>query len=161
MKNTTVIFLVLFLFPICLFADESSLSRFYREYSEVNHSLMSDKGCLDELIELQSLDAKAADKIAHFWAFKSEMECYDFIEKIMHSSKSPGLYKEIDYNYYMDTRITKVFGGKYEDLNKAQEDAERCHYCIYHENWDAINKMILDKLKTVKEAANEKVQDKW
>ncbi len=151
MRKTTVIFIILFLFPVCLFADGTGLSRFYQEYKEVNHSLMSDQGCVDELMELQSLDVNAADKIADFWLFKSKRECYDFVEKIKSGVDFNDLYKEIDY-YNIDKKTTNVSGGKYEEIqNKALKEAEQCRYCIYYDNWDRINKMILDKLKVVKE----------
>lgn len=63
-------------------------------------------------MELQSLDEKAADKIADFWLFKSKRECYDYVEKIKSGIDFKDLYKEIDY--YMDTRTTNVSGGKYK-----------------------------------------------
>ncbi|MHC4322220.1 MAG: hypothetical protein ACYST3_08095 [Planctomycetota bacterium] len=157
MRKTSVFFVILFLFPVCLYADGLGLSRFYREYKEVNHSLMSDQGCLNELMELQSLNGNAADKIADFWLFKSKRECYDFVEKIKSGIDFKDLYKEIDY--YMDARTTNVSGGKYKEIEKkAQKEAEQCRYCVYYENWDAINKMILDKLKVVKEENKKKVQ---
>ena len=157
MRKTAVIFIILFLFPACLFADGTGLSRFYLEYTEVSHSLMSDEGCLDELMELQSLDMNAADKIADFWLFKSKRECYDFVEKIKSGVDFKDLYKEIDY--YIDKKTTSVSGGKYEEIQKkALKEAEQCRYCIYYDNWDAINKMILGKLKVVKEGNQEKKQ---
>ncbi len=158
MRKTTVIFIILFLFPVCLFADGTGLSRFYQEYKEVNHSLMSDQGCVDELMELQSLDVNAADKIADFWLFKSKRECYDFVEKIKSGVDFNDLYKEIDY-YNIDKKTTNVSGGKYEEIqNKALKEAEQCRYCIYYDNWDRINKMILDKLKVVKEESKKEEQ---
>ena len=157
MRKTAVIFIILFLFPACVFADGTGLSRFYLEYTEVSHSLMSDEGCLDELMELQSLDMNAADKIADFWLFKSKRECYDFVEKIKSGVDFKDLYKEIDY--YIDKKTTSVSGGKYEEIQKkALKEAEQCRYCIYYDNWDAINKMILGKLKVVKEGNQEKKQ---
>ncbi len=155
MKKTAVVFVILFLSPLCLFADGADLSRFYREYTEVSHSLMSDQGCVNELMELQSLDVNAADKIADFWMFKSKRECYDFIEKIKSGVDFKDLYKEIDY--YIDKKTTNVSGGKYEEIQKkALKEAEQCRYCIYYDNWDEINKMILDKLKVVKEESKKK-----
>ncbi len=155
MRKTAVIVIILFFFPACLFADEAGLSRFYREYTEVNHSLMSDQGCVNELMELQSLDVNAADKIADFWLFKSKRECYDFIEKIKSGIGFKDLYKEIDY--YIDKKTTNVSCGKYEEIQKkALKEAEQCRYCVYYDNWDAINKMILDKLKAVKEENKKK-----
>jgi hypothetical protein len=116
---------------------------------------MSDQGCVNELMELQSLDVNAADKIADFWLFKSKRECYDFIEKIKSGIDFKDLYKEIDY--YIDKKTTNVSGGKYEEIQKkALKEAEQCRYCIYYDNWDAINKMILDKLKAVKEENKKK-----
>lgn len=157
MRKTAVVFIILFLFPACVFADGTGLSRFYLEYTEVSHSLMSDEGCLDELMELQSLDMNAADKIADFWLFKSKRECYDFVEKIKSGVDFKDLYKEIDY--YIDKKTTSVSGGKYEEIQKkALKEAEQCRYCIYYDNWDAINKMILGKLKVVKEGNQEKKQ---
>ena len=157
MRKTAVVFIILFLFPACVFADGTGLSRFYLEYTEVSHSLMSDEGCLDELMELQSLDMNAADKIADFWLFKSKRECYDFVEKIKSGVDFKDLYKEI--NYYIDKKTTSVSGGKYEEIQKkALKEAEQCRYCIYYDNWDAINKMILGKLKVVKERNQEKKQ---
>ena len=157
MRKTAVVFIILFLFPACVFADGTGLSRFYLEYTEVSHSLMSDEGCLDELMELQSLDMNAADKIADFWLFKSKRECYDFVEKIKSGVDFKDLYKEI--NYYIDKKTTSVSGGKYEEIQKkALKEAEQCRYCIYYDNWDAINKMILGKLKVVKEGNQEKKQ---
>jgi hypothetical protein len=157
MRKTAVIFIILFLFPACLFADGAGLSRFYREYTEVSHSLMSDQGSVDELMELQSLDVDAADKIADFWLFKSKRECFDFIEKIKSGVDFKDLYKEIDY--YIDKKTTNVSGGKYEEIQKkALKEAEQCRYCIYYDNWDAINKMILGKLKVVKEENQKKKQ---
>jgi hypothetical protein len=157
MRKTAVIFTILFLFPACLFADGAGLSRFYLEYTEVSHSLMSDQGCVDELMELQSLDVDAADKIADFWLFKSKRECFDFIEKIKSGVDFKDLYKEIDY--YIDKKTTNVSGGKYEEIQKkALKEAEQCRYCIYYDNWDAINKMILGKLKVVKEENQKKKQ---
>jgi len=156
-RKTAVVFIILFLFPACVFADGTGLSRFYLEYTEVSHSLMSDEGCLDELMELQSLDMNAADKIADFWLFKSKRECYDFVEKIKSGVDFKDLYKEI--NYYIDKKTTSVSGGKYEEIQKkALKEAEQCRYCIYYDNWDAINKMILGKLKVVKERNQEKKQ---
>jgi hypothetical protein len=156
-RKTAVVFIILFLFPACVFADGTGLSRFYLEYTEVSHSLMSDEGCLDELMELQSLDMNAADKIADFWLFKSKRECYDFVEKIKSGVDFKDLYKEIDY--YIDKKTTSVSGGKYEEIQKkALKEAEQCRYCIYYDNWDAINKMILGKLKVVKERNQEKKQ---
>ena len=157
MRKTAVVFIILFLFPACVFADGTGLSRFYLEYTEVSHSLMSDEGCLDELMELQSLDMNAADKIADFWLFKSKRECYDFVEKIKSGVDFKDLYKEIDC--YIDKKTTSVSGGKYEEIQKkALKEAEQCRYCIYYDNWDAINKMILGKLKVVKEGNQEKKQ---
>jgi hypothetical protein len=157
MRKIAVFYVILLLFPACLFADGSGLSRFYQEYTEVNNSLMSDQGCLNELMELQSLDTNAADKIADFWRFKSKRECYEFVEKIKSGIDFEDLYKEIDY--YMDTRTTKISGGKYKEIEKkAQKEAEQCRYCVYYENWNEINKMILDKLSAVKEANKKKVQ---
>ncbi len=157
MRKKAFIFIILFFLPACLFADDAGLSRFYREYTEVSHSLMSDQGCVNELMELHSLDKNAADKIADFWMFKSKRECYDFIEKIKSGVDFKDLYKEIDY--YIDNRTTNVSGGKYEEIQrKALKEAEQCRYCIYYDNWDAINKMILDKLKLVKEENKKKVQ---
>ena len=157
MRKTAVVFIILFLFPACVFADGTGLSRFYLEYTEVSHSLMSDEGCLDELMELQSLDMNAADKIADFWLFKSKRECYDFVEKIKSGVDFKDLYKEIDY--YIDKKTTSVSSGKYEEIQKkALKEAEQCRYCIYYDNWDAINKMILGKLKVVKERNQEKKQ---
>ncbi len=159
MRKTAVIFIALFLFPVCLFADGAGISRFYREYTEVNHSLMSDQGCVDELMELHSLDVKASDKIADFWLFKSKRECYDFVEKIKSGVDFKDLYKEIDY--YIDKKVTNISGGKYEEIQKrALKEAEQCRYCVYYDNWDAINKMILDKLKAVKEDNTKKEQQK-
>jgi len=156
-RKTAVVFIILFLFPACVFADGTGLSRFYLEYTEVSHSLMSDEGCLDELMELQSLDMNAADKIADFWLFKSKRECYDFVEKIKSGVDFKDLYKEI--NYYIDKKTTSVSSGKYEEIQKkALKEAEQCRYCIYYDNWDAINKMILGKLKVVKEGNQEKKQ---
>jgi len=156
-RKTAVVFIILFLFPACVFADGTGLSRFYLEYTEVSHSLMSDEGCLDELMELQSLDMNAADKIADFWLFKSKRECYDFVEKIKSGVDFKDLYKEIDY--YIDKKTTSVSSGKYEEIQKkALKEAEQCRYCIYYDNWDAINKMILGKLKVVKEGNQEKKQ---
>ncbi len=150
MRKTAIVFIMLFFFPVCLFADEIDLARFYREYTEVDHSLMSDQGCVNELMELRSLDAGAADKIADFWLFKSKRECYDFIEKIKSGIDFEDLYKEIDY--YIDKKTTNVSGGKYDEIEKqTQKEAEQCRYCIYYDNWDAINKMILGKLKAVKD----------
>jgi len=118
---------------------------------------MSDQGCVDELMELHSLDVNAADKIADFWLFKSKRECYDFVEKIKSGVDFKDLYKEIDY--YIDKKTTSVSGGKYEEIQKkALKEAEQCRYCIYYDNWDAINKMILGKLKVVKEGNQEKKQ---
>ena len=157
MKKTAAILIALFLFPACLLADGAGLSRFYLEYTEVSHSLMSDQGCVDELMELHSLDVNAADKIADFWLFKSKRECYDFVEKIKSGVDFKDLYKEIDY--YIDKKTTSVSGGKYEEIQKkALKEAEQCRYCIYYDNWDAINKMILGKLKVVKERNQEKKQ---
>ena len=157
MIKIAVIFIILFLFPACLFADGAGLSRFYLEYKEVNHSLMSDQGCVNELMELHSLDVNAADKIADFWLFKSKRECYDFVEKIKSGVDFNDLYKEIDY--YIDKKTTNVSGGKYEEIqNKALKEAEQCRYCIYYDNWGEINKMILDKLKAVKEENKKKEQ---
>lgn len=157
MKKTAIVFVILFLFPVCLFADGAGLSRFYREYTVVSHSLMSDQGCVDELMELQSLDVNAADKIADFWMFKSKRECYDFVEKIKSGIDFKDLYKEIDY--FIDKRTASVSGGKYEEIQKkALKEAEQCRYCIYYDNWGDINKMILDKLKSVKEANRKKTQ---
>ena len=157
MRKTAVIFIILFLFPACLLADGAGLSRFYLEYTEVSHSLMSDQGCVDELMELHSLDVNAADKIADFWLFKSKRECYDFVEKIKSGVDFKDLYKEI--NYYIDKKTTSVSSGKYEEIQKkALKEAEQCRYCIYYDNWDAINKMILGKLKVVKERNQEKKQ---
>ena len=157
MRKTAVVFIILFLFPACLLADVAGLSRFYLEYTEVSHSLMSDQGCVDELMELHSLDVNAADKIADFWLFKSKRECYDFVEKIKSGVDFKDLYKEI--NYYIDKKTTSVSSGKYEEIQKkALKEAEQCRYCIYYDNWDAINKMILGKLKVVKEGNQEKKQ---
>ena len=157
MRKTVIIFIILLLVPVYLFADEADLARFYREYTEVDHSLMSDQGCVNELMELRSLDMKAADKIADFWLFKSKRECYDFVEKIKSGIDFKDLYKEIDY--YIDKKTTNVSGGKYDEIEKkAQKEAEQCRYCIYYDNWDAINKMILDKLKVVKEGNKKKEQ---
>ena len=157
MRKTAVIFIIQFLFPLCLFADGAGLSRFYQEYTEVSHSLMSDQGCVSELMELQSLDVNAADKIADFWLFKSKRECYDFVEKIKSGVDFKDLYKEIDY--YIDKKTTNVSGGKYEEIQrKALKEAEQCRYCIYYDNWDDINKMILGKLKVVKEENEKKKQ---
>ncbi len=157
MRQTAIVFIILFLSPVCLFADGAGLSRFYREYTEVNHSLMSDQGCVNELMELHSLDVNAADKIADFRLFKSKRECYDFVEKIKSGVDFKDLYKEIDY--YIDKKTTNVSGGKYEEIQKkALKEAEQCRYCIYYDNWDEINKMILDKLKAVKEENKKKGQ---
>ena len=157
MRKIAVIFIILFLFPACSFADGAGLSRFYLEYKEVSHSFMSDQGCVRELMELQSLDVDAADKIADFWMFKSKRECYDFVEKIKSDVDFKDLYKEIDY--LIDKRTTNVSGGEYEEIQKkALKEAEQCRYCIYYDNWDDINKMILDKLKTVKEENQKKKQ---
>ncbi len=157
MRKTAIIFIILFLFPVCLLADETDLARFYREYTEVDHSLMSGQGCVKELMELRSLDTGAADKIADFWLFKSKRECYDFVEKIKSGIDFEDLYKEIDY--YIDKKTTKVSGGKYDEIEKkTQKEAEQCRYCIYYDNWDAINKMILDKLKVVKEENKKRVK---
>ncbi len=159
MRKTAVIFIILFLFPVCSFVDGAGLSRFYREYTEVSHSLMCDQGCVDELMELQSLDVNAADKIADFWMYKSKRECYDFVEKIKSDVNFKDLYKEIDY--LIDKRTTNVSGGEYEEIQKkALKEAEQCRYCIYYDNWDEINKMILGKLKVVKEKCKKEEQDK-
>ncbi len=159
MRKTAIVFIMLFFFPVCLFADETDLARFYREYTEVDHSLMSDQGCVDELMELQSLDVNAADKIADFWMYKSKRECYDFVEKIKSDVNFKDLYKEIDY--LIDKRTTNVSGGEYEKIQKkALKEAEQCRYCIYYDNWDEINKMILGKLKLVKEKCKKEEQDK-
>ena len=157
MRKATVIFIILCLFPLCSFADEAGTSRFYREYTEVSHALMSDQGCVSELMELQSLDVNAADKIADFWMFKSKRECYDFVEKIKSDVDFKDLYKEIDY--FIDKRTTSVSGREYEEIQKkALKEAEQCRYCIYYDNWDDINKMILNKLKAVKEGNQKKKQ---
>ncbi len=159
MRKIAVIFIILFLFPVCSFVDGAGLSRFYREYTEVSHSLMCDQGCVDELMELQSLDVNAADKIADFWMYKSKRECYDFVEKIKSDVNFKDLYKEIDY--LIDKRTTNVSGGEYEEIQKkALKEAEQCRYCIYYDNWDEINKMILGKLKVVKEKCKKEEQDK-
>jgi hypothetical protein len=157
MRKSAIVFIMLFFFPVCLFADDAGLSRFYREYTEVNHSLMSDQGCVNELMELRSLDVNAADKIADFWRFKSKRECYDFVGKIKSDIDFKDFYKEIDY--YIDKKTTNVSGGKFDEIEKkTQKEAEQCRYCIYYDNWDAINKMILDKLKAVKEKKGKKEQ---
>ena len=161
MKKTAIFFIILFLSPTCIFADKADQSRFYQEYSEVNHSLMSDQGCLKELKELSSLDITAADHIADFWLFKAKRECYDFVEKIKSNIEFKDLYKEIEL-YVDKTTTTNISGEKYSEIQeKAQKEAEQCRYCVYYDNWDAINKMILDKLKAVKEENKKEVrQDK-
>jgi len=158
MKKTAIVFIILFFSTTCIFADEAGLSRFYREYTEVNHSLMSDQGCLEELMELHSLDITAADHIADFWLFKAKRECYDFVEKIKSNIEFKDLYKEIDF-YVDKTTTTNISGEKYSEIQeKAQREAEQCRYCVYYDNWDAINKMISDKLKAVKEENKKKEQ---
>ena len=157
MRKSAVVFLILFLFPVCSFADDAGLSRFYQEYTDVSHSLMSDQGCVNELTELHSLDVNAADKIADFWLYKSKRECYDFVEKIKSGIDFRDLYKEIDF--YIDKKTTPVSGRKYEEIEqKAQKEAEQCRYCVYYENWDEINKMISDKLEALKEEKKKKEQ---
>ncbi len=154
MKKTTIAFLILFICPVCSFADKAEFSHFYEDYTEVCHSLMSDQGRLNELTELLSLDKDAADHIADFWLFKAKRECYDFVEKIKSNIDFKDLYKEIDY--YVDIPITSIAGGKYDEIQKnAQKEAEQCRFSIYYDNWDAINKMILDKLNAIK-GENEK-----
>ncbi len=155
MKKTTIVFLVLFIFPVFSFADKVEFSRFYEDYTTVSHSLMSDQGRLNELTELLSLDKDAADHIADFWLFKAKRECYDFVEKIKSNIDFKDLYKEIDY--YVDKPIKSISGGKYDEIQKnAQMEANQCRYSIYYDNWDAINKMILDKCDSIKEEKNKK-----
>ncbi len=158
MKKTAIFFIILSLFPTCLFADEAGLSHFCREYTEVNHSLMSDQGCLEELTELRSLDITAAGHIADFWLFKAKRECYDFVEKIKSNIEFKDLYKEIDF--YVDKTITtNISGEKYSEIQeKAQKEAEQCRYFVYYDNWNGINKMISDKLKAVKEENKKREQ---
>ncbi len=149
MKKTAIAFLILFFYPVYSFADKAEFSRFYEDYAAVSHSLMSDQGCLTELTELLSLDKDAADHIADFWLFRAKRECYDFVEKIKSNIDFKDLYKEIDY--YVDKPITNISGGKYDEIQKnAQKEAEQCRYSIYYDNWEGINKMILDKFNSIK-----------
>ena len=61
----------------------------------------------------------------------------------------------------MATMATNVSGRKYKEIEKrVQKEAEQCRYCVYYENWDAINEMVLDKHKVVKDATNEKEEEK-
>jgi hypothetical protein len=157
MKKTAIAFLILFVFPVYSFADKAEFSHFYEDYTAVSHSLMSDQGRLNELTELLSLDKDAADQIADFWLFRAKRECYDFVEKIKSNIDFKDLYKEIDY--YVDKPIRSVSGGKYDEIQKnAQKEAEQCRYSIYYDNWDAINKMILNKFNTIKEENKKKGQ---
>ncbi len=157
MKKTVIVILILFIFPTCLFADKAEFSRFYEDYAAVSHSLMSDQGCLNELTELLSIDRDAADHIADFWLFRAKRECYDYVEKIKSNIDFKDLYKEIDY--YVDKPIESVSGGKYDEIQKnARKEAKQCRYSIYYDNWDAINKMILDKFNAIKEENKKKGQ---
>ncbi len=157
MKNTVFIFLLLFIFSTCSFADKAEFSRFYEDYAAVSHSLMSDQGRLNELTELLSLDRDAADHIADFWLFRAKRECYDYVEKIKSNIDFKDLYKEIDY--YVDKPIESISGGKYDEIQKnAQKEAKQCRYSIYYDNWSAINKMVLDKLNAIKEESKNKGQ---
>ncbi len=157
MKKTAITFLILFFIPAYLFAEKEEFSRFYEDYTDVSHSLMSDQGRLDELTGLLSLDKDAADHIADFWLFRAKRECYDFVEKIKSNIDFKDLYKEIDY--YVDKPVKSISGGKYDEIQKnTQKEAEQCRYSIYYDNWDAINKMILDKFNAIKEENKKKGQ---
>ncbi len=157
MEKIAIAFLILFIFSVHSYADKVEISRFYEDYTVVSHSLMNDQGCLNELTELLSLDKDAADNIADFWLFRAKRECYDFVEKIKSNIDFKDLYKEIDY--YVDKPIKSISGGKYDEIQKnAQKEAKQCRYSIYYDNWDAINKMISDKLNAIKEGNKKKEQ---
>ena len=89
--------------------------------------------------------------------FEKKLGMKNFVEKIKSGIEFKDLYKEIEF--YVDKTTANISGGKYDEIQKkAQKEAEQCYYGVYYDNWDAINKMISDKLKAVKEENKKKEQ---
>lgn len=116
---------------------EGGIHRFYLQYAVVEHSLMGDQGCFDELMELAKKNRNASDFIANFWYKKALSIQSEQLDKIM--KRYCALLEKAKTKKEEDDLETKMF----------KEIDELC-YIVYYDNWDNINKMILDRLRVEK-----------
>lgn len=134
MRFILFILLIAFLFPVGFsYADMSNdsqnqeppvgiLSRFWINYAVVDHSLKNDEGLFDTVVKI---DDARLDFLSDFWW-----------QKIMRDCDAKGL-------------IHDAFDGStVEDgKKKANIRVDNCSYWVIYENWDEINKTILNSYK--------------
>lgn len=140
MKRIIYSFLVvtIFLFSAnTLLAEERTIPRFFLDYAVVEHSLKNDKGYSMELLELYKKAPHSAIFIADFWHQKALKECEESIR-----TNARRCSQKIALNMTEEEK-DKV-------MEPAEKAARQCFYSFYYDNWDEINKTIVNKLKAAK-----------
>jgi len=114
--------------------EEKGISRFFLDYAVVEHSLKNDKGYSIKLLELYKKNPNSAIFLADFWHYKAVKECYKFM-------------KETAHFYSEKISIDMTEGQKDKIMEPAKEAIDHCFYGFYYDNWDEINRTIVNKLK--------------
>lgn len=120
-----------------LLAEERTMPRFFLDYAVVDHKLKDDKGYSMELLKLYEKTPHSAIFIADFWHQKAFKECEESIQTNARRCSQ---------------KITLNMTEEEEDkiMEPAEKAANQCFYSFYYDNWDEINKTIVNKLKAAK-----------
>lgn len=130
--------IVILLFCVnTLLGEERTIPRFLIDYAVVDRSLKNRKGYAIELLKLYQKDPNSATLIADFWHQKAVRECQKCIET--------------NVDLYLQ-KITPNMTQEEKDkvMEPAKEAATQCFYSFYYDNFDEINKTIVNKLKVAK-----------
>ena len=115
-------------------AETPDLHRFFLDYAVVKHSLKNDQGVFDELIGLRHLNPHAADFLVEFWWTKAKKECNDYMYEVA--------------KRYSEKETADTSKAQKEKLHgEATKEVDQCFYGVYYDNWDEINRMILQNYK--------------
>jgi len=107
---------------------------FLLEYAATDHQYKNGEGYSFELLELFRVNKNEVQVISDFWRGRALMfykkEIDDVIRKVV------------------DEGPLSTIGEEKEDQSsKVREEADKILYSYYYDNWDEINKMIIDKCK--------------
>jgi hypothetical protein len=114
--------------------QEIYMPRFLLDYAVVDHSLKNNEGYSDELLKLWERNPHAAIFLSEFWHQKAYNACRESIHENINSC------------------VKKITLGMTEEekdkiTEPAKKAANQCFYSFYYDNWDEINKTIINRLR--------------
>ena len=128
-----IIVLLLSVFANTSFSEESEpvLTRFYMYLGIVEHSYKNDEGYAVELVKLFNANPYAAESIEKFWTLRLKRAGYE------------------EYAKRLIQQAQREFPEATAEQNFEKIESELKQWILnyYYDNWDEINKMILNRIR--------------